>query len=90
MTVNAEVDIDIDDIIDDLSQEEKEELYEELGNELGKETEKSRKSQKEVINHLENISYYDLKKILCLLLNVPSYHDEKTLRERLEPIITAK
>ena len=90
VSVNVYVDVDVDDVIDNLSEQEKRELYEQLGEELDEDSNITHDDDFDVAQYLGGISNWNLKKILCLLLNVPSYHDEKTLRERLEPIITAE
>ena len=89
-TVDYTVDIDVDDVIDSLSDKEKRELYEQLGDELEEGCNITHDDNFDVGQYLSELSEYELKKVLCTALNVPSYMDEKALRERLEPIINAK
>lgn len=72
-----ELDINIDDIINSCSIREKKDLYHAL-------------LEDEVcLSELEGMTPFELKKTLCNLLGVGSYTDERSLRERLEPVITA-
>ena len=93
-----EIDIDIDDIITSLSRLEKRKLYRALleDGDVLSEKEKMQKEREEqmaedfhLMQTLEAMSQYELKKTLCNLLGVATYSDEAALRKALEPIIKA-
>ena len=93
-----EVDIDIDDIIMSCSKWEKKDLYKALleDGDVLSEKEKIQKEREEqlaeefhLMQALEAMSQYELKKTLCNLLGVATYSDEAALRKALEPIIKA-
>lgn len=93
-----EIDIDIDDILMSCSRREKKELYEALLEDeevlgekerLEKEREEERAADFNLMQTLEAMSHYELKKLLCNLLGVATYSDEEAFRKALEPIIKA-
>jgi hypothetical protein len=93
-----EIDIDIDDIITSCSKREKKDLYKALleDGDVLSEKEKIQKEREErqaedfhLIQTLEAMSKYELKRTLCNLLGVTTYSDEAALRKALEPIIKA-
>jgi hypothetical protein len=93
-----EIDIDIDDIIISCSKREKKDLYKALleDGDVLSEKEKMQKEREEQLEEefhlmqaLEAMSRYELKKTLCNLLGVATYSDEAALRKALEPIIKA-
>jgi hypothetical protein len=93
-----EIDIDIDDIIMSCSKREKKDLYKALleDGDVLSEKEKIQKEREEQLEEefhlmqaLEAMSRYELKKTLCNLLGVATYSDEAALRKALEPIIKA-
>ena len=89
VSIYTNIDVDVDDVIDAMSETEKRELYEQLGDELNEDSNITVDDDFNVGQYLESVSAYDLKKILCIALNVPTYCDEQALREALEPIIKA-
>ena len=93
-----ELNIDIDDIINSCSIREKKDLYQALledGVCLSERERLERLRQERLENEfmlmreLEGMTPFELKKTLCNLLGVGSYTDDESLRERLEPVITA-
>ena len=93
-----EIDIDIDDIITSCSKREKKDLYKALieDGDVLSEKEKMQKEREEqmaedfhLMQILEAMSRYELKRTLCNLLGVATYSDEAALRKALEPIIKA-
>ena len=93
-----EIEIDVDDIIMSCSKREKKDLYKALleDGDVLSEKEQMQKDREEelaqefhLMQTLEAMSRYELKKTLCNLLGVATYSDEATLREALEPIIKA-
>lgn len=84
---SVRVDVDIEEIIDSMSDSEKEDLYEELSEEFGYKS--AIDSNNDVENYLRKMTPYELKKVLCNVLNIASYLDTEALRAKLEPIITA-
>ncbi len=93
-----EIDIDIDDIIMSCSKREKKNLYKALleDGDVLNEKEKMQEEREErlaqdfnLMQTLEAMSQYELKKTLCNLLGVATYSDEAALRKALEPIINA-
>lgn len=96
--MEVSVDIDVDSIVYDLSRKEKKRLLQYLlaDNELMTEKERIEKERDDrlaeefrLMQALEGMSLYELKKTLCNLLDVPSYADEDGLRAALEKIIKA-
>ena len=92
------IDISIDDIITSCSKREKKELYKALleDGDVLSEKEKMQKEREEqlaeefhLMQTLEAMSRYELKRTLCNLLGVAMYTDEAALRKALEPIIKA-
>jgi hypothetical protein len=92
------INIGIDDIISSCSKREKKELYKALleDGDVLSEKEKMEKKREEqqaekfhLMQTLEAMSQYELKKTLCNLLGVATYLDEAALRKALEPIIKA-
>lgn len=92
------VDIDIDDVLNAISTWEKRKLMEALSENTGILSEKDQNIQNKMVKqsgclefmqHLRSLTPYELKKTLCDLLNVPSYHDEQALRTALETVIKA-
>ena len=43
-----------------------------------------------VVNHLKSLSMWDLKRVLCEVLDVDSYMDDEGLRKGLEEVINAR
>jgi len=43
-----------------------------------------------VVNHLKSLSMWDLKRVLCEVLDVDSYMDDEGLRKGVEAIINAR
>ena len=93
-----EINIDIDDIITSCSKREKKDLYKALieDGDVLSEKEKMQKEREEqmaedfhLMQILEAMSRYELKRTLCNLLGVATYSDEAALRKALEPIIKA-
>ena len=93
-----ELTIDIDDIIFSCSKHEKKELYEALiddgdcledNEKRAKEAEEKQREEFFLMETLQAMDPYELKKTLCTLLGVPSYNDAAALRTALEPIINA-
>lgn len=93
-----EVTIDIDDIIFSSSKLEKRELYQALiedGDFLSDKEQRQREREEQerkdfmLMDALQAMRPYQLKQMLCNLLNVPTYTDEQGLRLALEPIIKA-
>ena len=93
-----EIDIDIDDILMSCSKREKKDLYKALleDGDVLSEKEKIQKEREErqaedfhLMQTLEAMSRYELKRTLCNLLGVAMYSDEAALRKALEPIIKA-
>lgn len=89
-----EINIDIDEIIFSCSKWEKRLLYKRLQKDddvVGEEEKAERKREERflMMEKLEELSPYELKKALCDLLGVGSYTDGQALRERLEPVINA-
>lgn len=93
-----DIEIDIDDIIASCSRLEKVKLYQALveENDVLIEKERIEKQREEqmaekfyLMQSLEAMSKYELKKTLCNLLGVGCYTDEAALREKLEEIIKA-
>lgn len=96
--MEVSVDIDVDSIVYDLSRKEKKRLLQYLLADNGLMTEKERLEKERddrlaeefrLMQALEGMSLYELKKTLCNLLDVPSYADEDGLRAALEKIIKA-
>ena len=96
--MEVSVDIDVESIVYDLSRKEKKRLLQYLlaDNELMTEKERLEKERDDrlaeefrLMQALEGMSLYELKKTLCNLLDVPSYADEDGLRAALEKIIKA-
>lgn len=86
------VDIDIDDIVESMNEDEKEELFDYLANDLDKavkEFDCQTASRIDAEKYLGELPPYEIKKILCNVLDVPSYLDNKGLRDKLENIINA-
>ena len=92
------VDINVDNIVYELDRKEKKRLLKYLlaDNELMTEKERLEKERDDrlaeefrLMQALEGMSLYELKKTLCNLLDVPSYADEDGLRAALEKIIKA-
>ena len=93
-----EITVDIYDIINSCSRSEKRELYQELLNDgvclSDKERIQIRKEEEKMnfdkmMEILRSMSHYELKKVLCNLLYVPSLHDPDSLRQALEPVVSA-
>ena len=42
------------------------------------------------VNHLKSLSMWDLKRVLCEVLDVDSYMDDEGLRKGVETIINAR
>ncbi len=93
-----EITIDVYDIINSCSTSEKRELYQELLDERECLSEKEKiqiRKEEERLNFdkmmeiLRSMSHYELKKVLCDLLYVPSLHDSDSLRQALEPVVSA-
>lgn len=85
--VSTDVDYDVDEIIDIMSKKEKREMF----NALAAEFDDTPPYDEEfnVAKYLGGKSPFELKKIICNALNVPSYQDEQALRKALEKIINA-
>ena len=90
--------IDLDDVLESCSRQEKKELYKLLLQDpmvvsdkerLEKERQEKLEMDFVLMSELEKKNPYELKQVLCNLLNVGSYTDEQTLREKLEVIIKA-
>lgn len=93
-----EIDIDIDDILCSCSNREKRELYEALiedGDCLSdkeqrqKEREEQQRENFLLMETLQAMDNYTLKRLLCDLLGVSTLHDPDALRQALEPIVIA-
>lgn len=93
-----EIDLYIDDIISSCSRSEKIDLYKALledgevlssKEQMEKELEEKRAQEFLLMQELEAMSPYELKKTLCNLFGIGTYTDEAALRERLEEIIKA-
>ena len=93
-----EINIDIDDILLSCSRREKRELFEAMMEDgefltIKEQVEKKREEELRekflLMETLQAMSAYELKRTLCNLLNVASYCDEQGLRTALEPIILA-
>lgn len=82
----AEVDLGVDDIISEMSDDEKKEMYDALSDEFAH---SAFDESFDVARYLGNCKPFELKKLLCNALNVPSYYDEQALRNALEKIIKA-
>ena len=89
-STSVDVDVDIDDVIGAMDEEEKRELYEELGEELEERGNITLDDDFNVEQYLGEKPAFELKRILCNALGVPSYYDEQALREKLEPVIKAR
>ncbi len=92
------IDIDIDDILCSCSRREKRELYEALiedGTCLSDKEQQQKKCEERqrenflLMETLQAMDNYTLKRTLCDLLGVPTLHDPDALRQALEPIVTA-
>ena len=92
------IDIDIDDILSSCSRREKRELYDALiedGEFLTKKEQAEKRREEELrekiilMEKLQAMNAYELKKTLCDLLGVASYCNEQGLRTALESIIKA-
>lgn len=92
------IDIDIDEILWSCSRLEKRELYEALiedgaclsdNEQQQKEREEQQRKNFLLIETLQAMDNYTLKRTLCDLLGVPTLYDPNALRQALEPIVTA-
>ena len=93
-----QIDIDIDDILWSCSKWEKEELYKALvedGDCLSAKEQQQKKREEQqrekflLMETLQAMDNFTLKRTLCDLLGVPTLHDPDALRKALEPIVTA-
>ena len=93
-----EITVDIDDIVFSCNKREKKELYQALiadgdcledNEKRVKETEEKLREEFLLMETLQAMDPYELKKTLCTLLGVSSYNDVAALRTALEPIINA-
>lgn len=89
ISVYTNIDVDIDDVLAAMNEKEKRELYESLGEELDEGSNITFDDDFDVAVYIQNMTAFDLKRILCTALDVPNYYDEQALREKLEPIIKA-
>jgi hypothetical protein len=87
--VYVRTDVDIDDIVDAMSDKEKRELYEVLADELSDKPAIEVDENNDIADYLRDMTPYELKKVLCNVLGIPSYVDTEALRAKLEPVITA-
>ena len=82
----VDIDLDIDDIIAEMSNDEKVDMY----NELAKELDHAEYDESfNAAGYLSQLSPFEIKKVLCNALGVPSYHEDELLRNALEQIIKA-
>ena len=94
------VEIDIDDVIDDMTAKERRELYETLRKRLSEDIEDEKREilqdaprcdPKEMATELlRDLPPFEFKRILVNALGVPTYYADESLRNALEPIITAR
>lgn len=93
-----EINITVNDVISSCNRREKKDLYKALmeDDDLFEEDERRRHEAEEkraeefmLMDRLNAMSPYELKRTLCNLLNVGSYTDEQGLRMALEPVIRA-
>ena len=91
--INGPVEVDVDDIISELTPKERKELFDELKSEFGNKAssfeEKIATTDVILGKQFQNLSAWEMKKLLCNALGVGSYYDEQALRKALEPIIKA-
>lgn len=91
--INGPVEVDVDDIISELTSKERKELFDELKKEFGNKAssleEKIATTDVILGKQFQNLSAWEMKKLLCNALGVGSYYDEQALRKALEPIIKA-
>lgn len=91
--INGPVEVDVDDIISELTSKEKKKLFDELKKEFGNKVssfeEKIATTDVILGKQFQNLSAWEMKKLLCNALGVGSYYDEQALRKALEPIIKA-
>ena len=82
----VDIDLDIDDIIAEMSNDEKVDMY----NELAKELDHAEYDESfNAAGYLSHLSPFEIKKVLCNALGVPSYYEDELLRNALEQIIKA-
>lgn len=91
------IDIDIDDILWSCSKQEKKELLEALLQDKdlkdvpaakNAQQEEVRKERMAVTEYLEALPPYELKRVLCDVLNVPTYVDDNLLQQALDKLVS--
>lgn len=94
------VEIDLDDVLDDMTASERRELFDELRKRVFEDLDKEKREllqdvprcdPKELATEtLRDLPPFEIKRILVNALGVPSYYADESLRNALEPIITAR